>query len=190
MSRPRKSPLRVLLPEEREELEHLSRSQAAPAVVVNRAKVLLAVADGHTYNSAARAAGLVSDEAVSHLVARFNDEGSSALIPRHGGGPPVRYGVAEREQILQEARRSPDREKDGTATWSLTTLQRAIENTSLGHVSTYTIWRTLHESRLSWQKSRTWCETGVVQRKRKDGIAVVIDPDTEAKKKSDRASVS
>ena len=30
------------------------------------------------------------------------------------------------ERILAEARRSPDREQDGTAVWSLLTLQRAM----------------------------------------------------------------
>jgi len=34
----------------------------------------------------------------------------------------------------------------------------------LPQVSTYTIWRTLHAAGLSWQKSRTWCQTGVVMR--------------------------
>src|SRR4029078_9885201 len=33
-------------------------------------------------------------------------------------------------------------------------------------VSTYTIWRTLHAAGLSWQKTRTWCDTGVVRRRR------------------------
>jgi hypothetical protein len=35
----------------------------------------------------------------------------------------------------------------------------------LPRVSTYTIWRTLHAGGLSWQKSRTWCETGVAMRR-------------------------
>jgi hypothetical protein len=34
--------------------------------------------------------------------------------------------VVEQERILAEARRRPDREQDGTATWSLSTLQQAL----------------------------------------------------------------
>src|SRR3954449_7439585 len=34
----------------------------------------------------------------------------------------------------------------------------------------------------SWQKSRTWCDTGVVVRKRKWGVFMVSDPDAGAKK--------
>jgi hypothetical protein len=49
-------------------------------------------------------------------------------------------------------------------------------------VSTFTIWRTLHEAGLSWQNSRTWCETGVAMRRRKHGVVRVSDPDAMAKK--------
>src|SRR6478609_2059263 len=43
--------------------------------------------------------------------------------------------------------------------------------------------RTLHAAGFGWQKSRTWCETGVVVRKRKHGGLVrVTDPDAAAKR--------
>ena len=45
-----------------------------------------------------------------------------------------------------------------------------------------TIWRTLHEAGLSWQKSRTWCETGVAMRQRKHGVVRVSDPDAAVKR--------
>jgi transposase len=182
MSRRAKNPLRPLQALERQRLETLSRSQAAPATQVSRAKALLAVADGCTYTAAARHAGRVSGDAVSHLVARFNREGVAAIVPGHGGGAQVQYTAHEREQILAQVRRTPDREQDGTATWSLNTLQRALHQGSLPGVSTYTIWRVLHEAGLSWQRSRTWCDTGAVQRRRKSGMVRVADVDTEAKK--------
>ena len=86
MSRRKKDPLRPLSDEERDRLAQLSRSQAAPAAEVSRAKVLLLVADGSDYQQAACAAGRKSGDAVSALVARFNREGLAALRPRHGGG--------------------------------------------------------------------------------------------------------
>ena len=92
----------------------------------------------------------------------------------------------ERERILAEARRLPDREQDGTATWSLSTLQCALRRNGLPHISTYTIRRVLVDAGLSWQKHRSWCDTGIAQRPRKKNgqtmIVTVIDPDTEAKK--------
>ena len=39
-----------------------------------------------------------------------------------------------------------------------------------------------HEAGLSWQRNRTWCETGTAVRKRKHGSVVVTDPDCDAKK--------
>ena len=184
MSRRRKDPLRPLAEEERTGLKQIARTRSEPASHVAGAKILLAVADGATYGAAAERAGRKSNDAVSHLVSRFNQEGLAALEPRHGGGPPVQYGAPERDRILAEVRRTPDRERDGTATWSLSTLQRALRQApdGLPDVSTYTIWKVLHEAGLSWQQTRTWCETGTVKRKRKSGVVEVTDPDAEAKK--------
>jgi transposase len=174
MSRRQKDPLRALTVKEEVQLQQLSRSQAAPATQVARAKAVLAVAAGLTYTAAARQAGRVSGDAVSHLVARFNREGIAAVVPQHGGGPQVQYTTHERELILAQARRPPDRETDGTATWSLSTLQRALRQQQLPGVSRSTIWCVLRESGLSWQHSRTWCDTGTVQRERcSDGVKAV-----------------
>jgi hypothetical protein len=90
----------------------------------------------------------------------------------------------QQQRILAEARRKPDREADGTATWSLTTLQRALRRAADGlpQVSTYTIWLTLHQANWSWQRDRSWCETGKVKRKRKGQVVEVVDPDATSKK--------
>jgi hypothetical protein len=184
MTRRRKDPLRSLTAEERTILEQTARSRSEAASHVARAKMILAVADGATYQRAAEAAGRKSNDAVSQLVSCFNREGLTALAPRHGGGNPVIYGPAERERILTEVRRPPDRERDGTATWSLSTLQMALQRApdGLPNVSIDTIWRVLCEAAFSWQRNGTWCETGKVKRKRKSGTVEVTDPDTEAKK--------
>jgi transposase len=146
--------------------------------------MLLAVADGSDYQSAARIAGRRSGDAVSHLVARFNAEGLAALAPRHGGGKPRSYDTACRERILREARREPTPEADGTATWSLSTLQRSLRAApdGLPKVAMSTIWQVLHEAGLSYQRNRTWCATGDALRKRKSGMEIVTDPDAESKK--------
>lgn len=185
MTRRQKDPLRPLTSEQRSFLVRISRSRADPAAHVARAKALLAVADGHSYTEAAKAAGRRSGDAVSKLVWRFNREGLAAIEPGHGGGPTPVYTAKERERILKEARRKPDQEKDGTATWSLSTLRRALRRApdGLPMVSTYTIWRVLKEAGFEWQRTRSWCETGRAKRKRKSGEVVeVVDPDAEAKK--------
>src|SRR3954451_16320728 len=184
MSRRKKDPLRPLTDEEAATLGKISRSQAEPAARVARAIMILAVSRGDDYQDAAHAAGRRSGDAVSHLVARFNAEGLAALDPRHGGGRAPLYDPSARERIIQEARRQPTPEADGTASWSLSTLQKALRSASDGlpKVSTYTIGRVLHEAGASPQKNRSWCPTGTVLRKRKSGTVVVTDPDTASKK--------
>jgi transposase len=185
MSRHRKDPLRPLTTDERIALTRLSRLHSAPAAQVDRARALLAIADGASYTAAAHQVGRRHNETISAWVSRFNSEGLAAVRPGHGGGPRIRYGADEQRRILAEWGRTPQREQDGTATWSLSLLQTALRQADDGlpRVSTFTIWRTLHEAGLSWQKSRTWCETGVVMRPRKHTGAVrVSDPDARAKK--------
>jgi transposase len=184
MSRRKKDPLRALTAEEHQGLLRLSRSQAAPAVEVTRARILLAVADGEDYQAAARSVGRRSGDAVSHLVARFNAEGLAALTPRHGGGRRPTYGPEARARIAAEAARAPTPEADGTASWSLSTLRQSLREApdGLPRVSTYTIREVLHQAGASYQRTRTWCPTGSAVRRRKAGPAVVTDPDAEAKK--------
>src|SRR3954467_9766552 len=182
MSRRRKDPLRTLSADERSELARLSRSRHAPAAQVARATALPAGADGRGYQSAGRGAGRRDGDTVAAWVARFNREGLAAVVPAHGGGPRIRYAEPQRRRILAKAARVPDRERDGTATWSLGTLRGALRHAEDGlpTVSTYTIWRTLREAGLSWQRSRTWCSTGIVSRKRRDGGAAVAVTDVDA----------
>jgi hypothetical protein len=184
MSRRQKDPLRELSEPERQELTRISRSQVAPAIEVIRAKLLLAVADGQDYQDAARLVGRRSGDAVSHLVDRFNAEGLAALAPRHGGGRRPTYGPEATGRIVAEAARTPTPEGDGTATWSLSALRRALRAApdGLPRVSTYTIRHVLLGAGASYQRTRTWCPTGTAVRRRKAGPAVVVDPDAEAKK--------
>lgn len=184
MSRTKKDPLRRLTNAERVALEQLARSQSAPALSVARARALLAVSNGRSYTDAAQMVGRALGDSVAMWVARFNQVGLAAVERQPGGRPPTQYGAEERDRILQEFRRPPDREQDGTATWSLNTLQRALRRASDGlpRVSTFTIWAVLHDAGITWQNDRTWCETGSAVRKRKRGEVKVHDPDASAKK--------
>jgi transposase len=184
MSYIRKDPLRVLTDEEREVLAKVARASSERADRVRRAKALLAVSYGASYVDAASKAGFKSNDSVSLLASKFNKYGLDALDSRHGGGPAKKYGEAEKSRILLEVAREPDLEKDGTATWSLTLLQRALRcaEDGLPNVSAYTIFQTLKEAGYSWQRSRTWCSTGTVQRRRKGEVVTVTDPECEGKK--------
>lgn len=184
MSSRKKEPLRTLTEDERIWLKRISRSQSEPSSHVARAKQILNVANGCSYQEAALRSGRKSGDAVSNLVKRFNREGVNALEVRHGGGPAAKYGPVERERILQEVRRKPEPESDGTATWSLKTLSQALRQAvdGLPEVSEDTIRTVLLEAGFSWQEGRSWCETGQAIRRRKHGQVTVTDPDTMPKK--------
>jgi hypothetical protein len=66
----------------------------------------------------------------------------------------------------------------------LSLLQRALHKAEDGlpEISTERIWVILQEAGFRWQKSRSWCETGQVARKRKRGTVTITDPDATPKK--------
>jgi transposase len=188
MSRARKDSLRLITEAEHIELVRVSQSHTDEASRVAHAKQLLAVAAGESYKDAAKSAGRRAYHAVSTLVSRFNKVGIAALSPGHGGGRPKTYDDKARQRIVDELRRKPDRQEDGTAIWSIETLKKALRKVdkTLAHVGHETIWDTLHEAGYSWQKDRSWCATGTVLRQRKDGVFEIKDVDTDAKKNSSK----
>jgi hypothetical protein len=184
VARRQNNPLRELTRDERRWLIRIARSTGEPAGHVARARQILAVADGQSFTQASTSSGRLSGDAVAQLVVRFNALGLSAIEHKKGGGPNPKYGVEERDRILAEARRSPVPEQDGTASWSLMTLRRALRKApdGLPSVSTYTIRAVLVDAGFRWPRTRSWCETGQVLRKRKSGTVKVNDPDATAKK--------
>ena len=184
MTRRKTETLRIFTDSERQALERISRSGREPAGQVAQAKGLLAVMAGKTYTEAAVAAGRKTGDTVARWVSEFNRQGLAALERKHGGGPALKYGPAERERILTEVRRQPTPAQDGTATWSLQLLCRTLRRApdGLPLVSEDTIRTVLLEAGFTWQQARSWCQTGQVVRKRQRGAVTVVDPDTEAKK--------
>ncbi len=206
MAPPRKDALRAVTPEERATLTRASKASSERQDRVRRATALLAVADGASlpaaarragYRSptavaglpdgaslpaAARRAGYRSPTAVAGLVVRFNRGGVAALAIAPGRGRRATYDPAARAQIVAAAQRAPDRRGDGTATWSLALLERALRREGLPLVGATTIRRVLQIAGASYQQTRTWCPTGTAERQRKAGVVRVVDPQTEAKR--------
>lgn len=183
MARKAGNPLRVITGEEGEKLEKAARSRTETAEVVGRAKSLLGVAQKGTFVAGAAGSGRKSSYGVSKLVARFNEIGIKALATKVRTKYRQTYTVEQRREMLEIFRRTPDREQDGTGTWSLTTLQRAVrKRCGMERVSRDTISGILHAAGLTWQRDRTWCQTGVSIRKGKYGSRLVADADAEPKK--------
>ena len=177
-----KAVLRTLTSTEQQTLQRISAASSERLDRVRRATVLLAVAQGDSFAQAARQAGFKSASTVAGLVGRFNQRGLAVLRTAPGRGRKPTYAAAARARIVTTAQRSPDRKADGTATWSLSTLQRTVRREALPQVGATTIRRVLQEAGSSYQKTRTWCPTGTAKRKRKAGVVTVTDPQTEEKR--------
>lgn len=174
--------LRPLTIAEQRELGAVVKASSERVDRVKRATALLAVAAGKTFAAAAEAAGYRSVGAVTYLVRRFNRVGLGALEIAAGRGRRPTYDAAARARIVATAQRAPDRKVDGTATWSLSTLERTLRREALPRVGATTIRRVLRDAGSSYQRTRTWCPTGTAQRKRKAGVVRVVDPQTEEKR--------
>ena len=177
-----KERLRPLTIAERRELTTIAKAGSERVDRARRARALLAVAGGQPFGAAAAAAGFRRVAAASYLVRRFNRAGLGALRIAPGRGRRPTYDAAARARIVAMAQRLPDRRADGTATWSLSTLERTLRREGLPRVGATTIRRALREAGSSYQRTRTWCPTGTAQRKRKAGVVRVVDPKTEEKR--------
>ena len=182
MAAMQKERVRPLTIAEQGELKRVTQASSERVDRMRRATALLAAAGGQSFSAAARAAGFRSAGAVTYLVRRFNREGVGALGIAAGRGRRPTYDAAARARIVATAQRAPDRKVDGTATWSLSTLERTVRREGLPRVGATTIRRVLHDAGGSYQRTRTWCPTGTAQRKRKAGVVRVVDPETEEKK--------
>lgn len=164
MARHSRDPLRALTQEEEATLKQTARSRSERAEVVGRAKSLLAVAETKNFAAGARASGRKSDYGVGRLVARFNRDGLKVLATKCRTVHRTTYSAEQQAQVVKEYRRTPDRELDGTGTWSLTTLQHPLrgvfrtvrKQVGLEKISRDTISGILHAAGLTWQRDRTW----------------------------------
>jgi transposase len=182
MGPPQKEPLRTVTDQEQGILEQIVRASSERVDRVRRARALLAVDQGQPFRQAARTARLRSGSAVAGLVQRFNAQGLAALSIASGRGRKATYEATARAQIVATAQTPPDRKNDGTATWSLSTLQKRLRKDGLEQIGATTVKRVLEDAGSSYQKTRSWCPTGTAQRKRKSGVVTVVDPETELKR--------
>jgi len=122
---------------------------------------VLAVAAGRSFAQAAVQAGLRSPSTVAHLVERFHLRGLAALTIAAGRGRKPTYDGTARVQIVATAQQPPARRQDGTATWSLLTLERCA-----APAGAFPAWAPppsaacSKDAGSSYQRTRTWCPTG------------------------------
>src|SRR4051794_31688350 len=98
--------LRELTADERQALDQLAASRTAQARSVERARILLAIADGRRPSQVARDLG-VCRPTVYTWIHRFNDRGLAGLEDRPRTGRPPTYTAEQRAEVLAAALSDP-----------------------------------------------------------------------------------
>jgi len=94
--------LRELTPEERQALEQLASSRTAQARFVERAQLLLAIAQGRRPSQVAKDLGFLRPK-VYFWIHRFNQQGLHGLEDRPRAGRPPTYTAEQRAEVIATA---------------------------------------------------------------------------------------
>src|SRR5512135_3204243 len=147
--------LRELSAEERQALEHLASSRTAQARLVERARILLAVADGRRPSQLAKQSG-VSRPTVYTWIHRFNDQGLSGLDDRPRSGRPHTYTAEQRAEVIATALTDPKRLALPFGCWTLDRLQASLNEQKGIPIKRSRIDEILLEEGLRWRHQETW----------------------------------
>ncbi len=121
---------------------------------------------------------------------RFNQLGLSALSIAAGRGRKPTYTSQQRQRVLEELRREPDREQDQSATWSLSLLERALRKRALPNIGASTIRRVLTRGRLRvWEKPNLVPDGYSFARAASAGAVRVYDPQAAEKQRKTLVSL-
>ena len=147
--------VRALSADERHELERRARARTEPARVVERARLILAVADGQSATAAAKSLGLVPDTG-RWWVKRFNAHGLDGLNDRPRSGRPVTYGPEVVGEVLATALTKPDTLGLPFACWTLDRLEAYLNEEKGIAIKRSRIDELLVDEGLRWRTQETW----------------------------------
>lgn len=147
--------LRELTAEERQALEQLARSRTAQARLVERAQILLAIADGRRPSQVANAPG-VSRPTVSTWIQRFNAQGLRSLEDRPRAGRPHPSTAEQRAEVIATALTDPKSLGLPFACWTLDRLQASLNEQEGIPIKRSRIDEILLEEGLRWRHQETW----------------------------------
>jgi transposase len=151
---PKYRPLRTVTEAERTALEKLARSRTAAVRQVERAQIILALANGERAVAIAQRLG-VCESSVHYRRKRFNEAGLAGLDDLPRSGRPETYTEAERGQMVLTAKTKPEQLGLAFGHW---TLDRLVEyvNQQLGiAVSRSQLGDILQQEGLKWYQEKT-----------------------------------
>src|SRR3954449_8942459 len=147
--------LRGLTPEERQGLEQLAASRTAQARFVERARLLLAIADGHRPSQVARDLG-VCRPTVYTWGRRFNERGFHGLEDRPRSGRPHTYTAEQRAEVIAAALSDPKGLGLPFGCWTLDRLRDYLNEQKGIPIKRSRIGETLVDEGLKWRHQETW----------------------------------
>ena len=156
----------------RVEIEEIARSLSLPAGFVLRAKIVLLLADGFSYQSVADKLD-TSTPTVGKWKKRFLQQGLDGLETHRPGQPPYKLTARLRAKILNATRRRPT---DGSTHWSCRKLAQTL---GISKDLVHRVWREAdlqpHRLELYMASNDPDCE-----RKAADVIGLYLDPPRHA----------
>ncbi len=157
---------------QRGELEEIARSQSLPAGFVLRAKILLLLAGGTSYD-AIKAKLDTTAPTISRWKKRFLAAGLDGFETHRPGQPPSKLTARLRARILSATRRKP---ADGSTRWSCRKLARELG------ISKDLVNRVWHEAGLKPHRLERYMASNDpdFERKAADIIGLYLDPPRQA----------
>lgn len=162
----------VLTPPQRVELEDIGRSQSLPAGFVLRAKILLLLAEGFSYQAVADKLD-TSTPTVGKWKKRFRSAGFDGLETHRPGQSPSKLTPRLRARILDATRRKPG---DGSTHWS---CRKLAQHLGVSKDLVHRVWR---EADLKPHRLERYMASNDpdFERKAADVIGLYLDPPRHA----------
>lgn len=108
--------------EDRAERMQVAKSRTFPAGDVFRARLILALAAGHSYETVARDLQ-TSAPTIARWKRRFDGRGIDGLMPRHRGSQARVVTAAVQARVLKKLQQAPP---DGSTHWSCRRMAKAL----------------------------------------------------------------
>ena len=122
-----------LTTEERRALSSLTRSRAAPAADVKRARLIMMLHEGLSWNAIGEQLPCTPDY-ISRWKRRFERERMAGLYARHRGSEPAENAAKLEARVLAWTQKAPS---DGSTHWSTRKLGKAL---GISHMMVARIW--------------------------------------------------
>lgn len=152
---PKLNPLRPLTAAEREGLERIARSRTEAVRRVERARIILALADGTKASEVAQQMK-VCEASVHYRRKRFNEAGLAGLddLPRRGR--PKTYDETQRGQIVLAAKTHPEQLGMAFGHWTLDRLVEYVNTAFNMPISRSQLAEVLKQEGLKWYQEKTY----------------------------------